>query len=93
MLYNFIKQNQELGFSREQSARPHSSIQRPESIVQGLESIVQSPVSSIQSQASRVQCPESSIQHLRPEPRNFGMMFFWKIFQSLYVKLPLKHHW
>ena len=63
MLYNFIKQNQKLGFSREQSARPHSSIQRPESIVQGLESKVQRPESRVQCPASRVQRPVSRIQH------------------------------
>ena len=47
------------GFSRQQCARPHSSVQWPESIIQGSESIVHRP--------------ESSVQHLRPEPRNSGM--------------------
>ena len=69
MLYNFIKQNQKLGFSREQSARPHSSIQRPESIVQGLESIVQSPASRVQRPVSRIQHPTlaSRVQEFRDD--------------------------
>ena len=54
---NLIKQNQKLGYSREESARPQSSVQGPESIVQGSESFVESP-------ASRLQLPESSVQSL-----------------------------
>ena len=57
---NLIKQNQKLGFSLKQSARPPSSVQRPESIVQGSESIVLSSDSSVQCLESSVQSPASN---------------------------------